>query len=170
VLAASPALQKRGIQLRIAEAADLSFLRELYGVLRAAELAPIPWPEPMKQTFLDDQFALQHQHFVLYHASADFLVIEHHGQPVGRLYVARQPEQDFHIVDIALLPALRQSGIGTQLIAQLQQEAASAHRAVTLHVDSHNPAARRLYERLGFVQIDEEGPYQRMHWQAPVIS
>lgn len=169
-LIAAPSLRAGGIGLRAADADDLAFLRQLYRALRAAELASLPWPESTKQAFLDDQFALQHQHFVRHYADADFLLIESNGEAIGRLYVMRQADDDFCIVDIALSPAWRQRGIGTQLIEQLQQEAAALGRAVLLHVDVHNPAARRLYERLGFVQIAEEGPYQRMCWQAAAVS
>ncbi|RDD81086.1 N-acetyltransferase [Dyella tabacisoli] len=153
------------MRLRAATERDLVFMRELYGVLRADELAPLPWPNATKQTFLDDQFALQHLHFVRHYAAADFLVIEHDHSPVGRFYLLHEAAADFMIVDIALLPTWRQLGVGTELIRATQNRASSFGRGVALHVDQRNTAARRLYERLGFQVVAEEGPYQRMLWQ-----
>ena len=156
--------------LRGAATGDLPFLRELYADTRAAELAPVPWPDATKRHFLDDQFALQHQHYVLHYADADFLVIELDGVPVGRLYAMRQPSRDFSIVDISLLPAWRGQGIGSMLIRDLQREASVAVRPLWLHVSMHNPSARRLYERLGFKDDGFEGPYQRMCWRPDGLS
>ena len=81
------------------------------------------------------------------------------------MYVDRRPA-DIRIVDIALVPAFRGRGIGTRLISALQDEAASAGRSVSIHVEVHNPAAS-LYERLGFVEVSERGVYRRMEWRSP---
>jgi ribosomal protein S18 acetylase RimI-like enzyme len=164
--AGSALLEERGIQLRAATSHDLAFMRELYGTLRASELAPLPWSDEAKQTFLDDQFALQHLHFVRHYAAADFLLIEHEGVPIGRFYLLHEPAEDFLIVDIALLPTWRQQGAGSELIRAAQREANTLGRGVNLHVDQRNIGARRLYERLGFSLVAEEGPYQQMFWQA----
>ncbi|WP_266158285.1 GNAT family N-acetyltransferase [Dyella silvatica] len=164
---AEPALlQERGIRLRAATADDLVFMRALYGNLRASELAPLPWSDEAKQTFLDDQFALQHLHFVRHYAAADFLLIEHRDTPIGRFYLLHEPAEDFLIIDIALLPAWRQQGMGSELIRAAQREASRLGRGVNLHVDQRNTEARHLYERLGFKIVAEEGPYQQMSWQA----
>lgn len=169
---ATPApLADAGLSWRRANADDIPFLRQLYGTTRADELAHIPWPEMLKQGFLDEQFALQHEHFVHYYAGADFLVVEHAGQPVGRLYAVRQPQQAFSIVDIALLPAWRGKGIGSVLITCLQHEARAQAQALLLHVSAHNPSARRLYERLNFVaEGGDEGLHQPMRWCADRVS
>jgi len=36
-------------------------------------------------------------------------------------------------------------------------------KPVTIHVEIYNPAMR-LYERLGFVPVEERGPYRLMKW------
>ena len=163
-------LREHGLSWRRARSDDLPFLRELYGTTRAEELGPVPWPEAFKQSFLDDQFALQHEHFVRHYADADFLVIEHEGQSIGRLYAMRRTDQAFCVVDIALLPAWRGRGLGSALIAQLQDEAQAHSRPLLLQVSVHNPAARRLYERLSFVAEGEEGAHQRMRWCGQGVS
>lgn len=161
----SALLQERGIRLRAATPPDLAFMRELYGTLRARELAPLPWSDEAKQTFLDDQFALQHLHFVRHFAAADFLLIEHNDTSIGRFYLLHDPAEDFLIIDIALLPSWRQQHMGSELIRATQREASALGRGVNLHVDQRNTGARRLYERLGFSIVADEGPYQQMFWQ-----
>ncbi len=163
-------LRRSGVRLRPAQRQDVDFLRGLYRSLRADELAQLPWPEPAKQFFLDDQFALQHIHFVHHYRDAEFLLLEQDGAPIGRFYLLRRPQADFHVVEIALLSAWRGQGFGAALIRAVQQEAGRVMRALTLHVDPRNLAARRLYERLQFEPVEDDGPYQLMRWQAAPLS
>ena len=90
-------------------------------------------------------------------------VIERDGQAIGRLYVARW-EREIRIMDIALLPEHRGSGIGTQLLRELQDEARSSGKSLTIHVERFNPALG-LYQRLGFRQIEDKGVYLLMEWK-----
>lgn len=162
----TPALLiERGFSLRAAHDGDLPWLRDLYASTRADEMAPVPWPEIAKRSFLDQQFALQHQHYLAHYADTDFLAIEHadHG-PAGRYYLQRTAP-DHLLVDISLFPALRGSGVGSVLIRQSQQDAAALGRGMRLHVQQSNPGARRLYERLGFVAEEgAEGTHRPMRW------
>jgi ribosomal protein S18 acetylase RimI-like enzyme len=57
-------------------------------------------------------------------------------------------------LSIAVLPEVIGKGMGTALMQQLLEAAELQHPAVVLTVRATNPAAR-LYERLGFVVIDE---------------
>lgn len=140
-------------------------MRTLYGDLRRGELDPLPWPESAKQVFLDHQFALQHRHYVSYYAHGDFLLIEHEGTPIGRLYL-HHGKPDFLLVDIALSPAWRNRGIGAALIRAAQDTAQRAlARSLLLHVEQRNTAARQLYERLGFTIMGEtDGQRFEMQW------
>ncbi|SFA98979.1 Acetyltransferase (GNAT) family protein [Collimonas sp. OK607] len=158
-------LRQRGIALRSCTAADIAFLRVLYRQLRAEELAPLSWPETQKHTFLDSQFALQHRHYLTHYPDADFCLIESAAQPIGRLYLWRQAPQ-FLVIDISLVPQWRNRGIGTALMHDAQELARMDQAGLNLHVDQRNGAARRLYERLGFIATDEDGPYASMRWQA----
>jgi len=61
---------------------------------------------------------------------------------------------DIPELTIAVDAASRGRGVGTQLLEALVAHAGDAgYRALSLSVHPHNPA-RRLYERLGFVQVD----------------
>lgn len=160
-------LQQQGFAWRAAEQTDLAFLRTLYETLRADELASIEWPEATRRAFLDSQFAFQHHHFTTHFERAEFLVLEQHGDPVGRLYLLREPPR-WLIVDIALLPAWQGRGIGTTLLRQLQQDAQDAlAQGLALHVRLDNPRAQALYARLGFRDESVEGMHKLMYWNVP---
>lgn len=70
-------------------------------------------------------------------------------------------EKNYSVVDetvpelaIAVLPGYTDQGIGTQLLMRLLDAARSLYSAIVLSVRADNPA-RRLYERVGFVAVDE---------------
>jgi GNAT superfamily N-acetyltransferase len=143
-------LRARGLGLRRAGPLDLAFLRRLYAALRADEMAGVPWPPAAKTAFLDSQFALQHHHFTRVFMAADFLIVEAHGQPVGRFYID-WAAPDALVIDIGLTADRRGQGLGSALLAWATAEAGRRGAArLTLHVLEQNIAARRLYERLGF--------------------
>jgi ribosomal protein S18 acetylase RimI-like enzyme len=146
---------------RVAEA-DLAFVYALYAQVRAAELAPLPWPQDAKDAFLAEQAALQHRHYVTNYPGADMLVIENGSGPIGRVYVYRSPAE-IRIMDIALMPDWRNRGIGTRLLDDIFEEARAAGSSVTLHVEPDNPA-QRLYRRLGFRLIEHRGVYDFLGW------
>jgi ribosomal protein S18 acetylase RimI-like enzyme len=142
--------------------ADREFLFEVYAASRDSEMAVVPWTDEQKRSFLRMQFEAQDKHYRAHYSTAQFLVIHHEGRPVGRLYVYESTDE-IRLMDIALLPAWRGAGIGGALVRDILAQAASSGRRVTLHVEHHNPA-RRLYQRLGFRQVADEGVYLRMQW------
>jgi len=144
--------------------ADVSFLARVYASIREAELAVTDWSDAQKAAFLQHQLDAQHAHYHKYYQGSDFLIIEHRGEAIGRLYLARWASEH-RIVDIALLPPHRRAGLGTALLHDLLDEAAAAGKAVTIHVEKFNPALT-LYRRLGFVAAGEEGVYDLMRWEA----
>jgi ribosomal-protein-alanine N-acetyltransferase len=59
---------------------------------------------------------------------------------------------ELHINNLAVLPERRREGIGAALLAHVLQEGVtSGAQRATLEVRRSNQAARRLYERFGFV-------------------
>lgn len=178
-LQAPASLTRRGCSLRGLRDADLPWLRDLYASTRADEMAPLPWPATAKRAFLDQQFALQHNHYLSAFGDSDFLAIERKAAPLGRLYLQRVAAHppghangefpaEYLIVDIALFPQARGSGIGGALIAAAQQRAAAEGCGMRLHVMVNNAGAQRLYERLGFVLVPEGGTptHRLMRWSA----
>lgn len=156
-------LRERGFSLRAARDADLPWLRELYASTRAEEMAMLPWPDAMKRAFTDQQFFLQHQHYIQHYPATDFMILEHGPVRVGRYYLQRLA-QDYLVVDISLLPEKRQAGIGSVLLSATQETAQSEGAGVLLHVSRTNPRARRLYEKLGFVATESGTTHDTLHW------
>ena len=148
---------RSNIGLRAERDADLDFLRGLYARVRAQELAPVAWTEAQKRSFTDAQFDLQHSHYREHYPGAEFLVIEHDGVPIGRLYLCIFP-REIRLMDIAIVESRRNAGIGTRLLHALLDTADAGGYSVTLHVEPENPA-QRLYRRLGFSHIESRGVY-----------
>jgi ribosomal protein S18 acetylase RimI-like enzyme len=151
------------IRLRPITPADTSFLARVYASSRAEELALTDWADEQKEIFCRRQFDAQTAYYAATYPEASFQIIERDGEPIGRLYVARW-EKQIRIVDITLLPEFRGSGLGTKLLRELQEEARSVGKSLTIHVERFNPALR-LYERLGFQQIEDKGVYLLMEWE-----
>src|SRR5688572_12523971 len=150
------------LRLRPITPEDDAFLAGLYASTRAEELAVTGWSAEEMAAFCRQQYDAQSAHYRENYPGASLQVIERDGQAIGRLYVARW-EREIRIMDIALLPEHRGSGIGTQLLRELQDEARSAGKSLTIHVERFNPALR-LYQRLGFRQVEDKGVYLLMEW------
>jgi ribosomal protein S18 acetylase RimI-like enzyme len=148
---------RAAITLRPMRPEDEPFLYRVYASTREEELAPLPWDDAQKEAFLRMQFHAQHVHYQTYYGDGDFLIILRDEVPIGRLYVHRS-DSEICVVDIALLPEARGVGIGGALMRDLLEEADAAGKPVRLHVESFNRASR-LYARLGFVRVQEEGVY-----------
>ena len=150
------------VDLRPMKDGDLPFLAELYASTRREELEAVGWSDEEKRTFLQTQFEYQHRYYIEHYRTCQFLVIEQAGRPIGRLYVDRWPAE-IRIVDISLLPEARGGGIGSALLRMILEEGAASRLPVSIHVEYNNPA-KRLYERLGFRDVDTNGVYMLMRW------
>lgn len=144
---------------------DYDFQRLLYHDARAEEMQHFPFDDEQKQAFLNWQFECQWTHYREHYPTCDWRIILQNGKPIGRLLIDRWPDQ-IRVVDIALVSAARGSGIGSMLMQEILDEGRAAAKPVTIHVEVFNPALR-LYQRLGFQQIDSSGAYHLMQW-APV--
>ena len=104
------------------------------------------------------QFAAQNAGYSAQYPKALLTIIERDGEPAGRLIVADAPDA-LLVVDVAIVGALRGKGLGSALLGALHQTT-----ALRLHVSRSNPAAMRLYARLGFVTIAESDTGLEMQW------
>jgi ribosomal protein S18 acetylase RimI-like enzyme len=150
------------VTLRPVQDTDDPFLLKVYGSTREQELAQVPWTPQQKQQFVHMQFEAQKMHYAAEHPDATHTVVCVNGNAAGRLYLDRSGE-DFHILDITLLPEYRNGGAGSILLSQIMAEAKQAGKPVTIFVETFN-RSMRLFERLGFTMEREEGFYLFMRW------
>lgn len=151
------------ITRRPAGDADLDFLRKVFLSSWDRALAAADWSAEMKEAVLQQQFDAQRTYYREQFPEAEHTIILADGEPAGRLYVRREPRL-LVLMDITLLPGWRNRGIGSALVRELLAEAAADGREVTLHVEKWNPAARRLYQRLGFTDSGDIGSHWKMAW------
>jgi ribosomal protein S18 acetylase RimI-like enzyme len=147
------------ITLRDTQPEDQAFLLEVYTTTRAEELALVPWTEDQRAAFVSMQFNAQDSYYRAEYPEASYQVILDDGERVGRLYVLREPEE-IRILDITVLPQYRCKGIGSQLLRELLDEGAKTGanpgKRILIWVEHFNPSLK-LFERLGFVKIEEDG-------------
>jgi ribosomal protein S18 acetylase RimI-like enzyme len=153
---------ERAITFRPARAEDASFLYALYASTRAEELALFDWDEAQRTAFLTMQFTAQQRYYRTVYAEADCRIILVDGAPVGQMYVERQPTV-IVLMGFAVLTEHRGRGIGAAALRMLLEEAARAGKPVRLHVERTN-RAHRLYERLGFRWVADDGVHRLMEW------
>lgn len=148
------------LTLRPTRPEDRTFLSDLYASTRAEELAPVPWSPEQKLVFLTQQFEAQDRDYRGRFPAESFQVIERDGHAIGRLYVHRTNEQ-IELIDIALLPAERGQGLGTQLLRELLAEADASARPVQLYVEKFNRALG-LYRRFDFQPVEDFEVYLKL--------
>jgi ribosomal protein S18 acetylase RimI-like enzyme len=151
------------IRFRSELAEDQEFLAKLYATTRDVEMALTGWDVAQQEAFLRMQFQFQTTHYRQHYGDASFQIILRDTAPIGRIYV-HYGAREVRLMDIALLPEFRRSGIGGAILENLLREAAQQEKTVTLHVERFNPALR-LYERLGFRVVEDLGINLFMEWR-----
>ena len=102
------------------------------------------------------------------HAKGQFqyrtaLVVEQDANVVGFI-VGRQMEDEWEIENIAVTGSARRHGLGSRLVGELLDLVRSrGGRSVLLEVRESNRAARRLYEKWGFLEVGR----RKMYYQNP---
>lgn len=154
--------QTRDITLRPVQPEDTPFLFQVYASTRASEMALVSWSDDLRHAFVSSQFAAQCDFYQQKYPHAEHNIILSYGRPVGRLFLARLDDQ-LRIVDITILPEERNSGIGTTLLNELLDESRRCGKPVRIYVENFNPSLR-LFERLGFRQVEEQGVHLLLQW------
>ncbi|HZU32418.1 MAG TPA: N-acetyltransferase [Candidatus Angelobacter sp.] len=159
-------IEKEQITLRPATPEDDNFLFAVYASSRAEEMARVPWTPEQQESFLRMQFTAQKQHYAAEFPNASHDIILFNGMAAGRIYLDRGPAV-FHILDITVLPAYRNQGIGSVCLQAVLAEAGNCNQPVTIYVESFNPSLR-LFERLGFQRSQEKGFHFLMTWSSTI--
>lgn len=153
---------------RLAQPDDEAFLFALYVQNRRNEMAAWGLAHALPDQLLRMQFTSREATYRTQYPLAEDHILLHDERPIGRVLIDRTGPA-FVLVDIALVSDVQGRGIGTRELKALQEEAAGEDRPVRLSVVSTNPA-RRLYARLGFVSLGDDGVYEQMEWQSTRIK
>lgn len=155
------------LRLRPEREEDQPFRLRLFCDSRPAEFALLQQQlgTPAFDQLMRFQFQAQTVTYLTNFPQARFDIIELDGTPIGRIVVNR-PGALIHIVDQAIVPAMRNRGLGTTIMHALMDEAGRGGKAVRLKVASTNDPSMRLYLRLGFVPIGTDPFYIEMEWRA----
>lgn len=153
------------IVLRDAVPEDRDVLFRIYASTREAEMSLVPWSDEQKQAFLEMQFEAQDRDYRHRYPRGDFKIILCNSHPVGRIYVNRG-EDLIHILDITVLPEYRNAGLGSRIMRDLLDEATQTGKTVDIFVEDFNPSLR-LFERLGFSAVRQEGYNVLLEWSKP---
>jgi ribosomal protein S18 acetylase RimI-like enzyme len=137
----------------------------LFTCNRAAEMALMPISQRDKEFLLQVQFRSMNETYCRSFPKARYDIIELDRWPIGRIVSEVQPNY-VYFIDFALLPQAQGLGIGTMVLAAALEEARQLGLPVRLRSFSHNWAAQRLYDKLGFTVVAEEPPQLVLEWRA----
>ena len=152
------------IRLRPEREDDAGFRFGLFCQSRPDEWSALRIEPTLLEGLMQHQFRAQTVGYRTQFPSAAFDIIERAGERIGRIVVDR-PGDQIHIVDQAVIPTHRNRGIGTAVMRALMSEAAASMIPVRLKVASSNDPSLRLYQRLGFVVLEETPTYLDLAWR-----
>ena len=156
------------LAVRPAQPQDEPFLYDLYFAVRGPEFALAPISEAQRVALIEMQFRAQMGAYAAMYPNSCYHIVLLDSRPIGRLWVARQ-EDGYDLVDIAILPDLRNKGIGAALIQRLQADAQQAKLPIRSTVLRFNPGSLRFHQRLGFQIVREDAMHFHMEWQPPPL-
>lgn len=156
---ASPAPGAAGatdrIRLRPAAADDQGFLKQVFFDVAGERFLPLGLDGQALEALLGQQYRARQIGYgnAFPHATTSVILVD--GDPAGEIIVCDEHPGEamaVRVVSITVLNGLRSRGIGaavlTMVIADARERGAAS---VRLSVQVDNAAARRLYQRLGFV-------------------
>jgi len=151
------------IRLRRERPEDAAFLQALFRhcaleVLDLAAVAPA-----IKEQLVRAQLGSQTATYRTRYPDACFDIVERDGAPIGRLVVDRGTDCGC-VVDIALMPKQRGSGLGRTLMKHVVGRFAREGRPVRCQVLRSNEASLRMCLAAGFVPIAGDWASIQLEW------
>ena len=140
--------------------------------LRPSHPDDLEWLDPLYESMMRPYVELTHpwdEHkFRDTFSTRNSSIIRLNGEDIGLLKV--EPREDcICLGDIQIHPAHQGKGIGSSLIEELKTRSDREGLPIRLRVLKGNPA-RSLYERLGFVEIDELDNCHQLEYRPAVRS
>jgi ribosomal protein S18 acetylase RimI-like enzyme len=137
----------------------------LFACNRAAEMALVPLSQQHKEFLLQVQFRSMNDTYHRNFPRARYNIVELDRWPIGRIVSEVQPDC-LYFIDFALLPQAQGLGIGAMVLAAALEEARQLGTPARLRSFSHNWAAQRLYDKIGFTVVAEDPPQLVLEWRA----
>ena len=163
---AEAALNKSGLACRIATIDHEPFERSLV----ASTFASLPveqLPPAIADQLIDQQFQMQQAAYKARFPESIRWILDQRHEPVARLWL-NVAEPELRIVDMIVRADLRGAGIGTSILTALCSLSHPDELFVRLAVSTGNPAAHRLYRRIGFVAVHQASDAVEMEYRQPV--
>lgn len=149
------------LTLRPEQPDDLIFRYQLFCDSRTPEWYQVELPDDLRGQLMGHQFDAQTVSYVNEFPAARFDIIELDGRPIGRIVVDRE-HGDINLVDQAIVPELRNQGLGTAIMTWLIAESVETGLPISLYVANSNDPSLRLYRRLGFETLEDTELYLKM--------
>lgn len=150
------ALQARDVAVRAIEDGDAPLLARWHAAFRGAAFLAMGWPREQVTAMMADQLRLQQIHVAGAYPRADRWLVLAGDVPAGQLLLDRA-HADWRLIDLLLAPEAQGLGLGSGLMAWIQDAAARACAAsITLDVGFDNAPAQAMYRKAGFVETPSE--------------
>ncbi|PUA26618.1 MAG: hypothetical protein B0W54_23025 [Cellvibrio sp. 79] len=151
-----------GLGLRAVQLQDQAFMETLFFSTRDY-LYQMPVPKSQVDFLIKQQFMMQQASYLASFPAAETFIIELHSQPVGKI-ILNNTSESLHVIDIALLNAMRGKGFGSAILRALKKVAAQQSLPLRLAVDQQNTRAKKLYLALGFTLIKSSPTHDTLLW------
>jgi ribosomal protein S18 acetylase RimI-like enzyme len=145
--------------------ADADFLFSLFETVKGPEMAAMPADGGTKRQLLSMQFRAMTQSYHAAFPGARYDIILLGGEPIGRLILDLSPARA-HVVYVALVPQMRNRGIGTALMAAILHEPRRHGAVCEAQVAIGNTPSLRLWKRLGFVERERSETDVILEWRS----
>jgi GNAT superfamily N-acetyltransferase len=159
------------VRYRPAGADDFTFLAMMLG--EAAVWRPDKQTPTADEVLADPRYA---RYLTGWPRQGDSGLVAEQGGPLGAAWYRIYTEaihgygfvaEDVPELSIAVIASRRREGIGRRLLVDLiEASEIHGHRALSLSVNDGNPA-RRLYESVGFVDVERRGSWTMIRHAAP---
>lgn len=152
------------VSRRPAVAEDEAFLFELFRAVRSPAFAVASMPAAQLDLLMRIQYAAQNQAYRAEYPDADHQLVLVDGNAAGRIWISRAPAEQT-LVDIALLPAFQNRGIGAHLLREAIAEAGRAGVPLRCSVALNNVGSLRFHQRLGFKIVSQDEVYAQLSFE-----
>ena len=146
------------LSLRPARPGDEPFLLSLFTEIKMAEFGGLPLSPQQLEQLMRMQFESRNQSYHARYPAADQAIVMDGEVPIGLLWVQRSADS-IHLMDISIVAARRNQGIGRRLLQALVAEATAARLPLRCHVACSNQGSLRFHQRLGFEVAATDGVY-----------